>query len=236
MSHTIVSLPRHLRDTLEPLPDILPEDLRLRLSPYLTDSTNEIPYSILLNISKWARTDNARSQLRARDLEQSHYSIIALLAGTITSPSSKLPPYIPPEDASKVAKRSANDRQAITMIMNALLSIGGSGYAGWWASGRTSWRNEWVSGCFSTFLPSQCRYMLQRVLFALLVASVVAISEALLYLIWQFQRDKSRHRHAQLKAQKRRKKQEDSGEDKVEQEGEHVLEGLRKRRAGIMIE
>jgi len=212
-SLTTVSLPQHLRSKLEPLPDILTEDLRLRLSPYLAESISEIPHSILSDISKWARTEEARSQLRARHLEPSDYSIISLLAGTITSPSSKLPPYIPPEDAAQVAKRTTNDRQAITTIMNALLSIGGSGYAGWWSSGRTGWRDEW------------------RVLFALLVAAVVAISEALLYLIWQSRRDGSRRRRAQFKTEKRRK--EDSGDEDGGDE-QIAFDGLRKRKPRAM--
>jgi len=93
--------------------------------------------------------------------------VIFLLAGTITSPSSKLPLYVSPPNVSENARRLVNNRKAITALLNALFSIAGAGYAGWWASGRTSWRDEWC------------------VLFALTVASVVALSEGILYLIWQ---------------------------------------------------
>ena len=149
MSDTTVSLPAHLRSTLEPLIGLLPKDLHERLSSSFLDPRSEIPHSLLLSISKWARTEEGRSQLRARALNLSHYSMISLLAGTITSPSSKFPPYIPQADPLENARRAVNDRKAITAILNALVSIGGAGYAGWWASGRTGWRDEWVSGRLS---------------------------------------------------------------------------------------
>ena len=144
MSDTTISLPAHLRRTLEPLTDILPKDLNERLSLCFLDPRSEIPYSLLSGISKWARTDEGRRQLCAHALQLNDYSMISLLAGTITSPSSKFPRHVPPPDAMEEATRAANDRKAITALLNALLSIGGAGYAGWWASGRTGWRDEWV--------------------------------------------------------------------------------------------
>lgn len=146
MSDTTVSLPAHLRSTLEQLTGILSKDLHERLSSCFIDPRSEIPHSLLLDITKWARTEEGQSQLRARALNPNDYSMISLLAGTITSPSSKFPPYVSPPDSVENARRAVNDRKAITAISNALLSIGGAGYAGWWASGQTGWRDEWVSG------------------------------------------------------------------------------------------
>lgn len=144
MSDTTVSLPAHLRSTLEPLIEILPRDLHERLSMCFLDPTCEIPHSLLLSISKWARSEEGRYQLRARALELNDYSMISLLAGTITSPSSKFPPHVPLPDVLEEAKRARNDRKAITALLNALFSIGGAGYAGWWTSDRTGWRDERV--------------------------------------------------------------------------------------------
>ncbi|KAF8582714.1 hypothetical protein K439DRAFT_1230811, partial [Ramaria rubella] len=177
-----VSLPLHLRSTLEPLVCSLPSDLRARLSSYLTESHSEISYFLLSDISKWARTDEAQAKLQARHLDISDYTMISLLAGTITSPSSKFPPYSPPRGAEEAAKRAASDRKAITAIMNALLSIGGAWYAAWWASSRTGWRDEW------------------RVLFALMIAFVVAISEGVLYAIWESRKNRPKSKRTIVKA------------------------------------
>ncbi|KAF8515064.1 hypothetical protein JB92DRAFT_2789135 [Gautieria morchelliformis] len=216
MSDTTVSLPAHLRSTLEPLTEILPRDLHDRLSLCFLDPCSEIPHSLLLAISKWARTEAGRSQLRARGLETSDYSMISLLAGTITSPSSSFPRHVPPPDAAEMARRAASDRKAITAILNALLSIGGAGYAGWWASSRTGWRDEW------------------RVLFALAVAAVVAISEASLYLIWQARKEKPSRQRLILRAQRRPKKEDSGDEDDAAERtapSRDASDGLRRRQA-----
>jgi len=147
MSQTTVSLPPHLHSNLSSLNSLLPEDIKTKLSPILTGNVTEISYSILQDISKWARTESARSQLQAASLDPNDYTLIAMLAGTITSPSSKLPPYVPPPDPAQQAKKAKEDRNAIVAILNALLSIGCVGYAAWWASRNTSWRDEWVSSC-----------------------------------------------------------------------------------------
>jgi len=79
--------------------------------------------------------------------------------------------------------------------------------------------------------------LIQRVLFGLLVASVVAISETVLYLIWQSRTDGSRRRRAQLKAQTRQKKGDGSDDDEdQEEEQQDVTDGLRRRRARIIDE
>jgi len=93
--------------------------------------------------------------------------MIALLAGTTTSPERKFPAYIPP-DPHADQKREYQDRKAVTALLNALLSIIGSGAATWWAA--EGWRPEW------------------RVLLSFMVATVVATSETILYIIWESRR------------------------------------------------
>ncbi|KAF8517970.1 hypothetical protein BU17DRAFT_49214 [Hysterangium stoloniferum] len=208
MSDTIVSLPSHLRLRLTPLVELLPENLSQRLAAYLNDLKAEISHSILLEVSKWARTDAARPQLNARKLDPNDYTVISLLAGTITSPSSKLPPYVPPPSASEQARRSVNNRKAITALLNALFSIAGAGYAGWWASGRTGWRDEW------------------RVLFALTVALVVALSEGVLYLIWESRREARKDESI-----RRRRLKTGAGKKDHNQDAEVSSEGVVKRDA-----
>jgi len=172
-SDLTISLESHLVDTLKPLQTLLPPPLASELAIHLTASGSEsssptIPYSLLTSISSWARTSEGKQTLRAcnPELNPSDYTMISLLAGTRTSPDRKFPVVPAARSPLEDARREVNDRRAVTAIVNALLSIGGSGVATWWAAGRLSWKDEW------------------KVLFALLVASVVAISESILYMIW----------------------------------------------------
>jgi hypothetical protein len=69
--------------------------------------------------------------------------MIALLAGTTTSPERKFPLVVPQSViAEEERKRQIADRKAITAVVNALLSIAGSGVATWFVAER--WRYEWV--------------------------------------------------------------------------------------------
>jgi hypothetical protein len=70
--------------------------------------------------------------------------MIALLAGSVTSPERKFPAYTPDKSPEEAAALKKAERQAITSLLNALLSIVGSGFAAWWAAGKTGWKNEWV--------------------------------------------------------------------------------------------
>ena len=74
--------------------------------------------------------------------------MVALLAGTKTSPERKFPdvPRVSQDDESQ---RARNDRRAIVALLNALLSVIGSGVATWWAAQHLSWENEWVRNAFS---------------------------------------------------------------------------------------
>ncbi|KAL1710734.1 hypothetical protein EV121DRAFT_275158 [Schizophyllum commune] len=159
-----VSLEPHLLDTLRPLLTRVPPPLAADLEPYLTTPPPfTIPYTLLLRISQWARA----ADLQSLGLNPSDYTMVSLLAGTRTAPDAKLGKYVPPQSAEDAAAQSVRDRKAITALLNALLSVGGAAFAAWWAADKTGWRNEW------------------RVLFALAVGAVVAISEAVLYIIWQ---------------------------------------------------
>ncbi|KAL1696556.1 hypothetical protein GGG16DRAFT_120812 [Schizophyllum commune] len=159
-----VSLEPHLLDTLRSLRTSVPPGLAADLKPYLaTPPPSTIPYAILLCISQWARA----ADLQSLGLNPSDYTMISLLAGTRTAPDAKLGKYVPPQSAEDAAAQGVRDRKAITALLNALLSVGGAAFAAWWAADKTGWRNEW------------------RALFALAVGAVVAISEAVLYIIWQ---------------------------------------------------
>ncbi|KAK7687939.1 hypothetical protein QCA50_009158 [Cerrena zonata] len=181
-----VSLEPHLVEILRPLVPLLPDELlsklMVALNAYDTPSSALsrksqlsplIPYSVLTGISSWARSSSGVSKLSSQNppLDPHSYSMVALLAGTITSPERKFPD-MPKGADDDDPERARNDRRAIVGLLNALLSILGSGAATWWAAQRLSWKNEW------------------RVLIALLVAIVVATSEAILYLIWESRRSK----------------------------------------------
>jgi hypothetical protein len=127
---------------------LLPEHLASAVAPYLVASpddgpagTRTIPYSLLLGISKWTRSEDGKHALEENNppLSPASYSMIALLAGTRTSPDRLFPP--PPKHEPT---RELNDRRAVTAIMNALLSIIGAGAAAWFAAQSVGWRDEWV--------------------------------------------------------------------------------------------
>ncbi len=164
-----VSLEDHLVDSLRPLLVILPEHIAAELkdvldfthaSPRTTSHDSEasehamvrtIPYALLTAISKWARTPSAERAMRGHEppLRVQNYSMIALLAGTRTSPERKFPFMSTPFTNSQVShSREVGDRRAVTAVVNALLSVGGSGVATWWAAGRLLWREEWVRRWF----------------------------------------------------------------------------------------
>ncbi len=77
--------------------------------------------------------------------------MVALLAGTRTSPERKFPsmPVSTGEGDEAARKRELGDRRAVTAVFNVLLSILGSGLATWWAAGRLAWRDEWVRPHFT---------------------------------------------------------------------------------------
>ncbi|KAJ7035644.1 hypothetical protein C8F04DRAFT_954742 [Mycena alexandri] len=187
MSVLNISLETHVLEILTPLPPLLPPELATKLTPYISQPLPPtIPYPLLQSISQWSRTPAGEVALQSASLEPQSYSMVALLAGSVTSPERKFPAYIPEQSAEEAAALKTAERKAITSLVNALLSIIGSGFATYWAAGRTGWKNEW------------------QVLCSLFVAAVVAISEAVLYLIWDSRRSNTRpRRKLKVSAKKR---------------------------------
>ena len=143
-----VSLEPHLIEALQPLLTLLPEELALRLRDLILcdgPQSPTVPYPLLSSISAWARTHSGTSLLAAHDppLSSLDYSMVALLAGTRTSPERKFPPYVAPSNDPD-GGMTYSDRRAVTSVLNALLSIGGAGVATWWAAGRLNWKDQWV--------------------------------------------------------------------------------------------
>ncbi|KAI8974556.1 hypothetical protein BD414DRAFT_180060 [Trametes punicea] len=192
-----VSLEDHLAQRLRPLLPLLPPGTAEELNSILTTDPPElsrgeaedrfleappvktIPYTLLSSISRWTRTPEGVQALASHEppLRQEDYAMVALLAGTRTCPNRRYPSVPVPataDDALTSQKRELGDRRAVTAVINALLSVAGSGVAVYWAAGRLTWKEEW------------------KVLLALFVAIVVASSEAILYLIWHSRRSKSK--------------------------------------------
>jgi len=153
-----ISFTHDLADRLEPLRRILPPHLAAPIpssppsrSPSTaatqpdSTSTPSIPYSLLYSISKWTRTVEGKATLSTSSLNPRSYEMVSLLAGSTTSPERKFPPHkVEPDDPLADRRREINDRKAVVTLINALLSIGGSGAAAWYATGVAGWRNEWV--------------------------------------------------------------------------------------------
>ncbi|KAH8093305.1 hypothetical protein BXZ70DRAFT_909270 [Cristinia sonorae] len=178
-----VSLETHLAELLQPLLPVLPKPLHDDLAAVLQRSTSRatpptVPYSLLSSISTWTRSPSGQSILSgvSPPLQPSAYTMVSLLAGTRTSPERKFPDkdIVAAVDPEQEAQRDRSDRRAIAALLNALLSIIGSGVATWWAADRLGWKPEW------------------KVLLALFAAVVVAVSEAVLYLIWDSRRSKTK--------------------------------------------
>ncbi|KAF9786500.1 hypothetical protein BJ322DRAFT_1004413 [Thelephora terrestris] len=183
-----ISLTRDLADRLEPLKRILPTHFSALIpslppppSPsstaapgdFATTSTPVVPYSLLYSISKWTRTVEGTAALSANSLNPRSYEMVSLLAGTITSPDRKFPAHKPEtNDPLADARREIADKKAVVTLVNALLSIVGSGAATWYAAGVAGWRNEW------------------RTLLSLLFALLVAIAEGVLFILWNSRRSK----------------------------------------------
>ncbi|KAG9046603.1 hypothetical protein FS837_003978 [Tulasnella sp. UAMH 9824] len=178
-SATSISVPAHLHAALYGLTDIteLPDEISSQLKnaikPELDDSAAELRYDLLRRISQWAQSSEGGDILKGKGLSPSDYSMIALLAGTVTSPSAKLPPYKPPLTPEEQAILKSKERKAISALINGFLSVIGVGVAGWWAGGSIGMRQD------------------HKALLAVFGAIVVAITEAVLYWIWQWRYDRA---------------------------------------------
>ncbi|TFK18979.1 hypothetical protein FA15DRAFT_674857 [Coprinopsis marcescibilis] len=169
-----VSLEQHLLQRLRSVQALLPAKLATETATYVVEESKpNIPHRLLREISQWSRSEAGAKALRSKSMDQGDFHMISLLAGTTTSPESKLGVYVPPKDPEEVAFDRAKERKAITALVNGLFSVFGAGFAAWWGADKTGWKDEW------------------KVLFALLVGFVVASSEALLYVIWSSRNAKS---------------------------------------------
>lgn len=191
-----ISFTHDLSEKLEPLKRILPTHLAV-LIPSLPSSQSHppeatpadsalaspqiVPYSLLYSISKWTRTEEGTAALSANSLNPRSYEMVSLLAGTITSPDRKFPAHKPEADPLMDARRETNDRKAVVALVNALLSIGGSGVATWYAAGVAGWRNEW------------------RALFSFFFALLVAVAEGVLFVLWNSRRPKPKGARGRLR-------------------------------------
>jgi len=196
-----ISLTRDLADRLEPLKPILPAHFAALIpslppspppSPaaapanFATAPTPVVPYSLLYSISKWTRTEEGVATLSANSLNPRSYEMVSLLAGTITSPDRKFPPHKPEtNDPLADARREIGDKKAVVTLVNALLSVVGSGAATWYAAGVAGWRNEW------------------RALFSLLFALLVAIAEGALFALWNSRRSEPKGVRGRLRRKPR---------------------------------
>ena len=150
-----ISLEPHLAETLQPLLPLLPHEIASNLESALAQAARDgkhgvalIPYQLLHTISAWSRSSAGVTALSSHipPLDLHSYSMVSLLAGTRTSPERKFPhTHSGQKDHEAEAKREINDRRAVVAVINAMLSILGSGAAVWWAAERLSWRDEWVS-------------------------------------------------------------------------------------------
>jgi hypothetical protein len=138
-----VSLEPHLLEVLNPLPTILPDDLAAELSTFVSPPSSLIPHSTLLKISTWSRSPAGLEALKSSSLDPQSYSMISLLAGTRTSPEKKFPAYMA-KDPEAERKQAADDRKAVSTVVNGIFSVAGTGVATWWASEYTGLRLEWV--------------------------------------------------------------------------------------------
>ncbi|THH05252.1 hypothetical protein EW145_g4932 [Phellinidium pouzarii] len=172
---TTVSLEPHLVEALKPLLCILPPELHAALTTEI--DRPEIHYLLLVKLSRWARTDSGKDSLESSNIDSGTYHMVSLLAGTRTAPSSKLPPYTPPESPEMKNRREWNDRKALTAVFNGLLTVGCAGVAAWWAADNLGWRSEW------------------KAILALMVGGVVGISETILFIIWQSRASKEANGH-----------------------------------------
>ena len=141
-----ISLEPELLALLNEIHSLVPDDLASRLTFALDSSpppgkARTIPYPLLLDLSKWTRTDPGRKALSKKSLRETDYTMISLLAGTRTAPNRQFP--LPPKPEVD-SRRELNDRRAITTVINSLLSVFGAGWASWLAAGHVGWKDEWV--------------------------------------------------------------------------------------------
>jgi hypothetical protein len=71
-----VSLPEHLQETLKPLPDLLPAELRAVIVQALEPPAKEIHYESLVKVSTWAHSEDGKDRLKAAELRQYSFPLV----------------------------------------------------------------------------------------------------------------------------------------------------------------
>jgi TMEM199 family protein len=131
-----------LQETLRPLLTLIPSKNASTLENYLKEAKLEdkpqIPYVFLKEISQWAQ---ANSELLPLPTER--YTMISLLAGSVSSPRSYFPPLEPTTQSGR--ESISQTTKDITTLLNCAITIVGAGFAAWFASSKAGWRYEWVS-------------------------------------------------------------------------------------------
>lgn len=77
MSSQKISLPPHLRELLEPLNGILPSELNEIVIQSL--ASTEILYDTLVDVSKWAFTDEGEAKLKEKNLSMQSINIFVTI-------------------------------------------------------------------------------------------------------------------------------------------------------------
>jgi hypothetical protein len=150
------SLDPELQVTLQPLLPLLPSDKATTLENYLNEAKRaeiaQIPYAFLLEISRWVQ---ANSEMVT--LQPEKYTMISLLAGSVTSPRSYFPP---PESSVRRGRETiSQSTKEVTTLLNCAVTIVGAGFAAWFASSKAGWRNEWVCIFILHLCPHLDRYL-----------------------------------------------------------------------------
>ncbi|KAH9166317.1 hypothetical protein EDB89DRAFT_2075910 [Lactarius sanguifluus] len=163
-----VSLEPHLVETLRPLIGLTTSHLSEELSTLLPDESSSASQSMTPPMIPYALLQSISKWARTEEGET---------ALTSKDPSSRpigFPtlPRVP--SRSEGAAREISDKRAIIAVLNAVLTVICTGAAAWWAAQRTGWRDEW------------------KVLLSLLAATIVAVSEIGLYIIWETRRERGR--------------------------------------------
>ena len=138
------SLEPELQEALLPLLPLLPPEqsdtLKGHLQQAQDDEKPQIPYNFVLEVSRWTQTHP--ESLHSAGLQQEAYTMIALLAGSVSSPRSKFPK---PEPATSRGRESISQTmREVTTLLNCAITIIGAGFGAWFASSKAGWRNEWV--------------------------------------------------------------------------------------------
>lgn len=149
-----ISLQPHVIEILKKVVNLVPPDIHSSLEKYTrNEPPSTIPYETLQTVARWARTPFGIDSLQNHlpPVEVTELTMINLLAGATSSPERVFPPSAPVLEPEEAAAAQLREKRVIAVLANSLLSIGGVGFAAWFAAERLGWKNEWV--CFNGLRP-----------------------------------------------------------------------------------